>query len=440
MNNVLNFLKSLNINKSEYVVVACSGGPDSMFLLDLLVRLDYKVVCAHVNHKVRLESDDEYKFVADYCNNHKIMFEGVELSGYVCGNFENYARNFRYSFFENVLKKYNSKYLFTAHHGDDLIETIMMRIVRGSSLRGYKGFSLVSERNFYKVIRPLIYLTKDMIVDYNDENNIKYVIDNSNYSDDYTRNRFRKYVLPFLKDEDALVHEKFILFSEELDESVKYVDRVVDNFFKEIYVDNSLDINKFVKLDRYIQKCILYKIFSILYPDNLYLVDGNHINELLKIIYSPKPNINMILPNNITVVKSYDVLCFDIVRESLTYNEEYYDGISINNWIFRSTNTSSTSNYVIRLSSKDIKLPIYIRTRRNGDKMQVKNMVGTKKVNDIFIDNKIEKLKRDNWPIMVDANDTILWVPGLKKSDFDIPIDGEYDIIVEYLEKERNYE
>lgn len=435
MNDVLCCLKTLDIKSQEYIVVACSGGPDSMCLLHVLKSLGYLVVCAHVNHKLRKESDLEYQFVLEYCQSHDIIFEGIELDGY-SGNFEAYARNFRYSFFEKLLVKYNSKYLFTAHHGDDLIETVLMRLVRGSSLKGYHGFSLFTSRDNYTIIRPLIYLTKDMVVSYNKENNIEYVVDNSNYSGTYMRNRFRAHVLPFLKEEDSLVHEKFLLFSNEVKEASDYIFKHVDTILGDVYVQKCLDINKYLELDCYMQKRVLYRILEELYPDNLYLVDNNHVNEIIKVIKSDKPNIIMRIPNNISVVKSYTSLRFvDKMDSDEPYNLEYYDGIIVNDHVFKSSNTDKTTNDVIRLNSQDIKLPLYIRTRQNGDRMHVKNMLGTKKVNDIFIDNKVNFEKRDTWPIVVDANNTILWVPGLKKSDFDIPINGEYDIILEYLKK-----
>ena len=436
MNNVLDFINTLNIEKNEPLLVACSGGPDSMFLISVLNDLGYKIICAHVNHKARIESDDEYIFVQNYCEKQGIIFEGIELTGYSTGNFEKFAREFRYSFFDSVLKKYNSKYLFTAHHGDDLIETIMMRLVRGSSLKGYSGFSTKTRKKDYTIVRPLVYLTKEFIIDYNKENNIDFVLDDSNNSYDYTRNRFRHNFLPILKEEDNLVHEKFLLFSEELNDAYKFINNIVLSNIKEIYVDNCLDINKYNLLDEYLKKQILFYILSELYPDNLYLVDSNHILELKKIINSDKPNISINLPNNINVIKEYNKLHFNKNNnEEIEYSYELIDGLVINDYVFKYEETEKTSNYVIRLNSKDIKLPLFVRTRKDGDKMNVKNMAGTKKINDIFIDMKISQNKRDSWPIVVDSNNEIVWVPGLKKSQFDVPINEEYDIIVAYLKK-----
>lgn len=203
MNESYSFIKNLNLKYNDSVVVGVSGGPDSMVLLYLLIKLkksmDIQIICAHVNHNVRKESVDEEKFVCEYCRQNGVIFESMTIENYGDDNFHNEARTIRYNYFEKLVLKYHAKYLFTAHHGDDLMETILMRITRGSTLRGYSGFSRVINRDGYKIVRPLINLTKDEIANFANENNIKYVIDSSNLKDKYTRNRYRKYVLPQLK-------------------------------------------------------------------------------------------------------------------------------------------------------------------------------------------------------------------------------------------------
>ena len=105
MERVKEFINSLNIDKNEHIIVACSGGPDSMLLLSVLNSLGYKVVCAHVNHKTRVETDDEYLFVKNYCDINNIIFEGIELNEKYETNFEMNARTFRYNFFESLINK-----------------------------------------------------------------------------------------------------------------------------------------------------------------------------------------------------------------------------------------------------------------------------------------------------------------------------------------------
>ena len=186
----------------DVLVIGLSGGPDSMALLNMLLnyrnKVDITIVAAHVNHNVRRESNKESKFVEEYCNKNNVIFESMKIDKYGDDNFENEARNIRYQFFEELINKYNAKYLLTAHHGDDLIETILMRIVRGSSLSGYAGFKEIAKRDNYTIIRPLINYNKDEILKYDKDNKIPYCVDKTNFMNIHTRNRYRKNILPLL--------------------------------------------------------------------------------------------------------------------------------------------------------------------------------------------------------------------------------------------------
>ena len=184
MKDVLYFLDNL-LKKNDTIIVACSGGPDSMCLLDVIN--SYKeayglnVICAHVNHGLRIESDDEALFVKKYCNDKNIIFEYMKIENYKNNKFsEQEARRKRYKFFNDLAFKYNAKHLMTAHHGDDLIETILMRITRGSNLKGYAGIPMISENEKYSIIRPLLNLTKETILEYLKDRNIEYVLYKSN--------------------------------------------------------------------------------------------------------------------------------------------------------------------------------------------------------------------------------------------------------------------
>ena len=132
-------------NEEENIVVGCSAGPDSMALLHYLIHnTKNKIICCHINHNVRKESKEEEKYLKNYCQKQNIPFEVYKIEKYGENNFENEARIKRYNFYEQTLKKYNSHYLFLAHHGDDLIETIIMKINRGSNLEGYAGIKEIS--------------------------------------------------------------------------------------------------------------------------------------------------------------------------------------------------------------------------------------------------------------------------------------------------------
>ena len=440
MDKVINYLMNdLKLKDKDIIVIGNSAGPDSMALTDILLKLrekiDIKIICAHVNHNVRKESKEEAIFLKEYCEENDIIFESMIIEKYGDDNFHNEARAIRYSFFDKIVKKYDANYLMTAHHGDDLMETILMRIVRGSSLKGYAGFKTVVEKDTYKIVRPLIFMTKEEIKDYDDKLGIKYAIDASNFKGKYTRNRYRKYVLPFLKEEDHLVNEKFLKFSETLLMYNDYVDKEVKEVFNKVFKDGVLDINRFKELDYLLGNKIIYNILEKIYGDDLFIVTSTHVNLIYNLINGGKSNSVVHLPNNVKVIRSYDEVSFDFDDEEVdVYEIEINELVNLPNGknIVRVSDSDDNSNNVIRLSSSDIVLPLFVRTRRNGDKMIVKGMNGHKKVNDIFIDNKISTKDRQVWPVVCDAENNIVWVPGLKKSKFDVENGKKCDIILKY--------
>ena len=157
-------------------------------------------------------------------------------------------------------------------------------------------------------------------------------------------------------------------------------------------------------------------------------------------INSKKPNLRLELPIGLHVIKSYDKLLFEFGNTSVDeYNYTLENSLNImNNYYFTIVNSSDdTTNNCIRILSSDIKLPIHIRNKKIGDKMYVKNMNGSTKVSDIFIDLKVPKNIREFYPIVTDDNDNILWIPGLKKAKFDKKIDDLYDIIIKYDERKQ---
>ena len=440
MKNVIEYLeKTIKLRDNDIIVLGNSAGPDSMFLLNALIKLrekyNIKIVNAHINHNIRKESDQEEKFLMNYCKDNNVLFESMKIEKYSQDNFHNQARNIRYNFFLDIVKKYEANYLMTAHHGDDLIETILMRIVRGSTLKGYSGFEKVIEEDNFKIVRPLIYLTKDYIKEYDDKNNIPYVIDQSNFKDKYTRNRYRKNILPFLKEEDHNVHEKFIKFSETLLEYDRFINNEIKKSIAKVYKDNIIYINCFLQLDKLIQKKIIEYILEDIYKEDLMIINVKHVKLIMDLISSNKSNKKVCLPHNIEVIKSYDKVTFTKeIKEIIDYNVELTNYIELPNKhkliIVNSEDTNT--NYVCRLDSNEIKLPLYVRTRQLGDKMYLKKIKGSKKIKDIFIDCKVPKIERDSYPIVVDSENKILWIPGIKKSKYTKLKSEKYDIIIRY--------
>ncbi len=440
MNNVIKFLKSLNIWEDEKIVLACSYGPDSMALLDILNNLGFTVVVAHVNHKLRKEADEEEKKLKKYCESKKIIFESTTITSYGKGNVEAYARNFRYNYFKEIISKYKSRYLFTAHHGDDLIETVIMKIARGATLSSYAGFKKITNLGGYSLVRPLIYLTKEEIIKYNEENNIPYAIDKTNLECDLTRNKCRHKILPILKEINPEIHNKFIKFSNNISESSDFIDREVNKVLKEVYVLNSLDLNNFYLLDDFIKRKVIEKILLDIYKDSISLVTDKHVQMIIDLSNNSKANCFINLPGKKVIVKFYNKIIFDYKPKDPNYEYILTNEISHDDWKLKIVSESEIkkSNYVLRIRNNDVVLPLIVRNRKIGDKITLKN--GTKKVGEILSEKKMSINERNKQPLVCDSSGKVLWLPGIKKSKYDSNFDDCYDIIIKYVKKERNNE
>jgi tRNA(Ile)-lysidine synthase len=425
-------------HKNDVIVIGCSAGPDSMALVDMLLKIREKhqlsLIVAHVNHNLRKQSVQEENYLRDYCEKHQIMFECMMITEYGDDNFHNEARNIRYNFFENVVYKYQANYLMTAHHGDDLVETILMRITRGSNLNGYSGFKKIVDMEGYQIVRPLLSFTKQELEDYDKKNHVMYYVDDSNAKDKYTRNRYRKYVLPFLKEEDSHIHLKYLKFSNVLSEANQFIENERDKAVKKVIHKNILDITSFKELDPFIQKEVLYYMMNDYYQDDLILINDKHIELLLNLIYSNRANAFVNLPNEVIATKTYqDLELKKVTTEITTYEVELSQYVELPNHhvIEQLDELTGTGNDTCRLLSSEISLPLTVRTRRFGDRMAIKGN-GTKKIKDIFIDKKVKLSDRDLWPVVVDAKGVVVWLPGLKKSKYDKKKSEKYDIILRY--------
>lgn len=438
MREVYDFLDdNVMVRTDDTIVVAVSYGPDSMALLDL-VKKHYqacKIVCAHVHHNHRKESDDEANSLALHCKKNNILFEMMKINEYHNDTFtEQEARNKRYAFFDVIMKKYQAKYLFMAHHGDDLMETILMRLTRGSTLKGYAGISLISSRNNYKIVRPFLFVTKEELLNYCKRNDISYAVDDSNDSEDYTRNRYRRRVLPFLKRENKNAHRQFLKFSNELLVYDKHVCQEVESVYYSLFDEDKLKIDRLMKNDELIIRKITERFLFENYKDNISKVTGFHVDNIIRMIKSNKPNVSLKLPANKKLIKSYNDLYFDnnISYNDYCYQFQDYTKLPSGYVIERIDKLESSSNYVTALNSKELSLPLYVRNKLDGDKIEVLGLSGSKKIKDIFIDEKVQAQKRPGYPVLVDSDGKVLWLPGVKKSKYDKSKKGKYDIILRY--------
>ncbi len=419
---LINFLKENNIDLSgEVVTVAVSTGLDSMSLLHSLIEAkeeaNFKIVVCHVNHNKRAESKEEEEFILDFC-----MKKGIEcfvksIDFKDTTNFQEVARGKRYEFFYDVMDKVGSKYLFLAHHLDDLAETIIMRIIRGTSLNGYSGFHGVSSFNNHIIVRPFINLSKEDLINYQKEKGFKYYNDSSNDLDDYTRNKIRHLVLGELKKIDNNVLEKFSDFSYDMDESSKIVMSKVHEIIDEVInVDServSFNRNDLLKYSPFLVREVL---FEVLKP---YKLSKKNISEIIKWIESNKANFRNSY-KNIEFIKEYDLITIAKISDKSndSYSEVVIDGLgefklNDNILINVSLNLSGRNANSNELCYNIKKLPITIRNRVPGDK--IKLSYGYKKVKDLLINEKVELSRREKI-LVASKDDEVLCIFGLKKS------------------------
>lgn len=194
------------IEDKDKIVVAVSGGPDSMCMLNILNELCEKgslqLVVAHVNHMLREEANEEEQYVKNYCKKNKIEFFSKSIDVKKLAHTskigtEEAGRKARYEFFEEVLKKTNATKIAVAHNKNDKIETVILHTLRGSGLEGLKGI----EPKRGNIIRPLIECERSEIEQYCEENHLEPKIDKSNFQNIYTRNKIRNVVIPYVQEE-----------------------------------------------------------------------------------------------------------------------------------------------------------------------------------------------------------------------------------------------
>ena len=401
------------------------------------------------------ESYREMKYVEQICKDWAIPFEGTrvnvtEVMKHRKESTEVVAREVRYDFFKTVMEKRKITHLALAHHGDDQVETILMRLTRGAELQAIAGIRAKRPFAHGTIIRPFLAVSKDEIESYIHYYQLEPVYDATNKLDIYTRNRFRNHILPFLKKENNNVHDHFQRFSEQLIEDENYLmglaKDVYNRLIKEEDAGLSVSIPEFLKEPASLQKRCLHLLTSRLYngelPPNLSSIHTNAVIELMK---SPKPSGKLDLPKGLEVVRSYQMCHFTFNKrkpEKFCYEWHWNETITLPNGnqlrIKKVDQLLPKGNHYFILQP-NIQFPLYVRSRKDGDRIHVKGLNGSKKVKSIFIENKIPKYERDEWPIITDATGTILWIPLLRKSKYEGQLNEyESNFILEFVEKENN--
>lgn len=428
--------KRYYLNSDTTVVVATSGGPDSMALLHMLSNLNPKphIICAHVNHNKRKTAVKDQELVAAFCQQNDIIFENYIIENYSRENFHHEARKIRYDFFEKTINKYKADYLFTAHHADDLVETMLMRLVRGSSLESLAGIKEVSSRLNYKIIRPLLAISKEELIKYNADHKVLYRHDNSNKSDMYTRNRYRKIMIPFIKNENPQYQKKFHELSNEIIKQNEIINKMINHKYQQVVDNQIISVQVIKQLDNYIIQKIIEKWLYQYYGSNITKINKKHVVSIMKIIKSTITNSSINLPDNKVVIRTYDALKFKEVPNLEKFKLILKKTIELPNYKIITMNPSGydDSNYCTKINTSKLKLPLYVTNLDPTAKIKIKNSTFYKKINRILIDEKISTELRTNLLMVVDSNNEVVWIPGIKKSIYDVDNAYECDIILKY--------
>jgi tRNA(Ile)-lysidine synthase len=282
-----------HLAKDKAVILGLSGGPDSVYLLHLLLKLrkrnGIKIVAAHVNHGLRgKESDLDEKFVRALAKKHRMIFECARMPESKKGNLEENARDFRYAFFEKMRVKHGADRILTAHHRDDSIETALFNVARGSGVNGVSGIaSNIPEKH---LLRPLLDVAKEEIVSYLKKEGISFRHDASNDDISFSRNRIRKNIIPEFRRINPGFDAAFSSFMASMSETADFIDDYCRNWLKENGTKEGVGLKAFLALPEAAQKNILAELYVRTHGD-IRKFNRAHLSQVLTVLRKNRANL-----------------------------------------------------------------------------------------------------------------------------------------------------
>lgn len=442
-NRVLDYIyKNQLVEKGDKIVVGVSGGPDSMCLLNLLnelkSELEIDLAVAHINHMLRGEdADADEEYVKRFCNRIgiQVFSKRIDILNFAKDrgmSTETAGREVRYRYFEEVMNKLNFNKVATAHNANDQVETILMRIMRGTGLEGLTGIPVKREDKF---IRPILFLQREEIEKYCSDNELEPRIDESNLERTYSRNKVRIDMIPYMRDNfNPDIIETINRMATILQEDNEFIQDVVnETFHKYCEIDGQgVIIRKGLFEDKEsIVNRVIRKAVSIVSGSG-YNIELKHIQDVRK-LSKLGTNKKVDLPSGVYVENIYGDIYVKKISdnsnektEEVILSKEYISQnkkIVFNNYniefdvISGEKNINFEDNNLIKYFNYDmINGNIIIRYRKNGDKVTPLGMKGSKKLKDIFINMKIPVNERDYIPI-IQFDEAIGWVVGVKVSN-----------------------
>ncbi len=284
MKNIQKFLEKY-YNDDDKIILACSAGPDSMFLLYQILETKYakNLVVCYFNHKTRPETQQEEEFLEELASKKWFTIEVADCDFekikklYPGKSFEELARDKRYQFFDAVMNIHHSKYVITAHHLDDKIETFMFNMLRWSKLSGLTNM----KESHWWILRPLLWIEKSEILAYLDSHNLEYKIDQTNSQNIYTRNKIRNNILPKCEEINEAYRKNMWNLMNYLEEVQQWIDEQVEKF---IWKTREFLITDFNSLTNFMQKEVIRYIYYVSNDRSTIWLSSANIDEIIKFI------------------------------------------------------------------------------------------------------------------------------------------------------------
>jgi len=432
---VKNYIVAKNLLKpGDKVLLAVSGGVDSVVLAHIMAAispsLKIELVMATFDHHLREESASEADFVEEYARQLDIpcFRGGAQVYTLAQGrNLEDVARRERYAFLRRTAYHCGCSHIATGHHGCDQAETVILHLLRGSGTTGLAGIAAEND----DVIRPLLGLTREEIVDYAQRHGLSWREDQSNYSTALLRNRIRLELLPELKSYNPQILSALISTAEICREDDKLLDDMADNALAEITVGDcpELSWSGLLQLPIALRRRVLRKAFNLLAGSGADL-SFTHIEAILAL----RDEQSVDLPHGFIAYRRGNLVLAQSMPELPVYNEEFsliWDGcwhdLGDWGWAYQAVLGEDRTGFGFYLDEQTAAKARW-RTRRPGDSVPSGGRKEKEKLKDIFIDSAIPRWQRAGWPVLV-AEDKIRWVPRLWRCSDEFSTADRYVLI-----------
>jgi tRNA(Ile)-lysidine synthase len=421
--------------QDKKLLVATSGGVDSMVLVHLFQKLNFNFALAHCNFQLRnLESDADEEFVNSYAEQNKIpcfttKFDTIKNSEIHKLSTQVAARNLRYDWFKEMLTQENFDYIITAHHVDDDVETFLIHISRGTGLEGLTG---IPSQNG-NIIRPMLPFSRKEIEKYASENQLQWREDSSNASDKYVRNKIRHHIVPVFKEINDSFLQSFQNTLEHLNQQQSLVDDAVLLVYEKVVSEEKqqlkINISALLQYNNY--KAYLYQW--------LHKYGFTAWNDVYDLIYSQSGK--QIFSENYVLLKDREYLLLSqkttdfetVVIHSVTENTNFPLNFSFCN----TSNISNQNKNIIFVEESKLQFPLTIRKWNSGDYFYPAGMQGKKKVSKYFKDEKFTLFQKQQ-AFILESNNKIIWIIGHRADERFKPENTNKNIIQITYNNEEN--